>query len=306
MLIVGNVANRHYNGGHDRALVEVLCLENHMDKVKKALNILGPPMDKDTLSSTYLVAGTRYKIYNSSQLPVIAEIVNTHVDTPEVIRIASPLATFAWSLMMARYRHRYIRDWEENATVASLLYSKYMKYSSERSHRLAKVSAMMLTGCGAMSKGVMLKGHEYKAYIYYTRDSLLDLYSGATGSKYDAMVLSDHENKRNRDTLSKTKFDSYPTDVKIEAIMERLYMDTANEFLLPDMLEKTNSEIAVKMQFKTSIMNLCSQSTNSWFTDYVICSYNRIMEEFDPNCASQLYDAMSLGILDEPAINKIY
>lgn len=305
MLIIGNVANAHYINARNNGLVEVLCLEESLDVVKKALFLTDPPIDKNSLSSTYLFAGTRYLIYNSSQMPIIKEILKTHCDVPERMKIVSPLITFAWTLMKSKYIHKFFSAWEENAIVCSTLYEKYMKHSSRKGLKIARTSSMMLTGCGALARGCEVKPYEYKAYTYFTRESLIDLY-GAAISKYKGLVISNYINARNRDILAKVKFDNYTYDAKLEAVMERLYMDTANEFLLPDMMEKNNSDVSVLMQFKTSIMNLCSQTINPWFTDFIIYNYNVILEEFDPNCANILYDAISMGLLDEPPINKIY
>lgn len=306
MLIVGNVANRHYLDSPSNSLVEVLCLEDNKDNVKRALGINSTSIDTTMLSDTYLHRGTRYIIYKSSQVPVITELLLTHCDVPERITIASPLATFAWTLMKSKFLHKFINSWEENITVCSTLFNQYIKYSSHRAAQLARTTSLLLTGCGALSRGCKLKGYEYNGYNYFTRTSLFDLYGSGINSKYEGLALSRNKNGANKDILSKTHFENYSYESKIEAIMERLYVDTANEFLLPDMIEKVDSEIAVKVQFKTSIMNLCSQSSNPWFTEFVICNFNTIMEEFNPNCASILYDALSLGLLDEPAINKIY
>jgi len=293
MIAIGSAVNNFYLGRKDdNSANEYICWDEEEKKEIEAEIGLTKKDERHSNHSSvvYVKDSIHYTIHDIKKLAVFQDI-EKYLFLPKYKRImAPPLLVYAWTKTRAAFRNDNLADWENNIVTASFLYHKYMKKISEKLKFRARIWSSHLTYFGAMAFGAHFKEHTFKEYTEYTEHSLFDLfrYNGHF-SLYEKCLITTFTRSR---VLSSAFFDTLSKEDQLGLVMERLYVDCSNEFIIEELLYEAKEQIPTIDLFKTVIMYRCSQNSLSWFRDYLIHNYNDIMSEFDEKFVGELYEAV--------------
>jgi len=300
MIAIGSAVNNFYLGRKDdNSANEYICWDEEEKKeIEAEIGLtIEDKCHSNHSSVVYVKNGINYTIHDIKKLAVFQDI-EKYLFLPKYKRVmAPPLLVYAWTKTRASFRNDNLADWENNIVTASFLYHKYLKKISEKLKFRIRVWSSHLTYFGAMAYGAHFKEHTYKEYTEFTEASLFDLFRYDNHqSLYEKCLITTFTRTR---VLSSSYFDALSKNQKLGLVMERLYVDCANEFLLEELLYTGKEGIPTIDLFKTAIMYRCSQNGLNWFREYLIHNYNDIMSEFDAKFVEELYEAVRWQKLDK-------
>jgi len=294
MIAIGNAANNFYLGKVDKdpAHLEFLCWEDsEVEELIKEFKV-GETLAKFTnnVSKTYLLTDKYLTIHNVAKMPFFKTISRSLITTANSRRIASPMLTYSWCKVKSSFLCDNIDNWEQDVLTCATLYKKYFSnLDSSMTFRLSTWKNSLIF-FGAMGFGSSYEHYSFKPYTDYDENTLLDLFKhDDLGSIYKNTLLAISGGKFQ---LSKALFDRLPANKKLGLVMERLYTDCTNEFILDELLYRNVTELSTLALFKTTVMNRCSLSEFPWLTYYIIHNYPVIMKEFDPHFVDELFEAI--------------
>lgn len=293
MIAIGSAVNNFYLGKKDdNSANEYICWDEEEKKEIEAEIGLTKENERHSNHSSvvYVKDSIHYTIHDIKKLAVFQDI-EKYLFLPKHKRMmAPPLLVYAWTKTRASFRNDNLADWENNIVTASFLYHRYMKKISEKLKFRARIWSSHLTYFGAMAFGAHFKEHTFKEYTEYTERSLFDLfrYNGHS-SLYEKCLITTFTRTR---VLSSSYFDALSKEDQLGLVMERLYVDCSNEFIIEELLYETKDTTPTIDLFKKVIMYRCSQNGLSWFREYLIHNYNDIMSEFDAKFVGELYEAV--------------
>jgi len=300
MIAIGTAVNNFYLGKTklDSDTMEFICwTDEEINELKEEYSLKQEQIcHKNQSSITYKVGTKYFTIHDIKPLPVF-RYFETHLFMPSKgRRIAPPLLTYAWNKARATFINSDLNNWESYITTHSFLYNKFIKTAPKYYKTQLKTWANSLTFFGAMGHGANYSQYKFSTYDYYTEESLLNLFAYSDlGSIYNNISLSLPSGEKK---LSKHLFDRLDHEKQLGLVMERLYTDCANEFILEELLYNEITGLSTEVLFKTSVMQRCSQSTYPWLTDFITENYIEIMEEFDPNFVDSLFNAIKFKTLE--------
>src|SRR4030042_2069618 len=293
MIAIGRAINNFYLGRKDEESAnEYICwTEKEKEEIQKEIGLTEENKFHSNHSSVvYIKDGNSYTIHDIKKLVVFQDIEKYLVLPPGKRVMAPPLLVYAWAKVRGSFRNDNLNDWENNMVTASYLYHKHVKNLSDKLIFRVKLWVSHLTYIGAMAFGAHFKEHTFKEYGHFTEASLFDLfkYEGHKSLYEKCLIMTYTRSKE----LSMPYFESLDKDQQLGLVMERLYVDCANEFILDELFYTSKEEVPTIELFKTVIMYRCSQNGLSWFRDYLIHNYNEIMSDFDERFVDELYEAV--------------
>jgi len=293
MIIIGRAANNHYMGIEDRLPPdEYICWDTEeKSKLIKKLNLKTVDIcHKNSGSTTYKFNSGKLTIHLATDHPVFKEL-NRHIFRIKDKNIMSPLLfTYSWTRIKALFQSADINTWEENIKTHTYLYKKVIKNYPAKWLRLLDIWSSHLTFFGAMGYKQIYSEHSYKPYSTFTEKSLFSLFmhDGTTSAWADSILFTvDGPGKP-----SQSLFKRMEPKRKLAAIMERLYVDCTNEFILDELMFRDMSGLTIEQMFKNVVMWRASSARYPWIANYIITHYDDIMNEFDDYFVDQLEDAM--------------
>lgn len=306
MMIVGRAANNIYLGLEDELPPnEFICWNNEEVKnIKEKLKVKEKDVcHTNNASVTYHTEGKYYTIHDATKVAVF-ESFKRHAFTATKVTLAPLSFVYSWTRAKATYLSSNLEDWEDNIKTHSHIYETYMKDVPEKWHRRTDLWAKYLIFFGAMGYKQSYIPHQYKSYDLFTEDSLFDLFKFDRPSSLwqDSLLCLTSGKTQPSQSLWKCLSD----ENKLELIMERLYVDCANEFLIDELVEFDATTQDIVRLFKKAIMFRCSQPNNPWLTTYMLTHFKLIMSSFDEYFPDYLADAIQWNLLIRTKVNRIY
>ena len=298
MLVLGRAANNYYMGiNNDESPNEYLCWnKEEQNTLIKELKLKDEDICfRNEVSTVYERNGSKFTIHDAEVLPVFKSIGRYIPIIDGKYEMAPLLVVAAWAKAIALFRQEDINNWHNFANTYSYLYPTIEKLDSKWRKRL-RVWTSHLTFIGALSYNHDFMPYKYKDYNYFTEDSLFKLYKSDGFYSYWKKLTGGSSDKK---SPNYTMFSKMSHQDRIDAVLERIYVDCTNEYLLEEILEGKSSEEATIDLFKKSIMNRCSQPNFPWLAEFIVENYKEIMEEFDPYFTDNLMDAIQYKMLKE-------
>ena len=300
MIIVGKAANNFHLGIEDDSIPnEFVCMtKEETDNITKKLKLKKEDICHNNFASdTYLSNGHYYTIHNVERMAAFNTITKHIFVDPYRTKVAPLSLVYAWARTRARFQSKDVSTWEQYITMYNYLYQNRFKELSKEFHKKSEAWSNHLVFFGAMGYRQEFNAYEFKEYGIFTEESLFALMSkNGVNSSFITCLLSI---SKGGTMLSKTMFSHSSASFKLEVVMERLYVDLANEFLLDEIVYKEIHKDETLTLFKKIIMRRCSQLEKPWFADYILENYSTIIKEFDPLVVDKLKDGIEWDMLTQ-------
>jgi hypothetical protein len=305
MIAIGNAVNKFYldQDMQDTDNIEFICwTEKEIEKVQKEHKLKKSIIcHSNTVTRVYKKHNRFISIHDATATPVF-NLFKKHYPAIEFSNdIAPPTFTYAWAISHLDFIHNNIEDWVMHAKVANELYIKYYKEANPTFLMAARTLASHLTRFGALGYSSTFTPHKYKDYTDFSEESLFDLFKyNNQPSLFQKCSLETHTGKT---VLSNAIFKRLPYKEQIGCVLERLYVDYANEFLINDYLYQEPDEMDILKLFNKCIMYNSTRKLTTWFQEFIIHNYNEIINAFDFNFIDELEDAIMYNMLDRSLPN---
>lgn len=290
MLIIGDLATNFYYDIVNIPDIDIIHSNSNEELIKKHLEIKSEPLYSYGALNTYTENNKIFNLYNSDKLLVLKSILKDNMADNDEIKIASPKVLFSWISMKTSYIHNNLKKWENNMLIYHYLYHKYFKNFSEKELVKLKYSITHINILGAMGFEMQHKSYQYIEFHTFTKDSLYDLFTIHPKSLYKQILIKKHSIYG--DLLSKRHWDKLIYSHKIDTVLERLYVDSSNEYLIPEIMYGQINSYSVLELIHKSIMNLCTGVNSVWLSKFVKENYCEILDNVDLLFADTLYSAI--------------
>tara|TARA_R110000822_G_scaffold73853_13_gene177637 strand:+ start:9250 stop:10170 length:921 start_codon:yes stop_codon:yes gene_type:complete len=280
MLVLGNLLGKKYLKSIESKTVEVIHTGKTEKKVKRELKLFGLPLKKTTYSQHYMKGRVHYVLHNADSIFVLKWMLQENFCN-DGYKAASPFMQYAWSKVMSGFEHKDIGDWVDTCLLHSRLHKNFFAptITPELFLKATELATRLKHIAG---EHPLVERHTtiFNDFDLYTRRSMLEFYSIGKGSLYHSLLVKpDNDNKPMfRDYLNRSVWEKLNRSQKIEAVLERIYADVANEELLDAICRGDNMSVydETKLLYKYLMIAACEKAT-SYFSNFIINNLEDIL-----------------------------
>ena len=152
--------------------------------------------------------------------------------------------------------------------------TKYLKYDGNLSTWLTK------------TEEIEKKIHKSAPFCTYKKSDLYELVTSSTRSLYERCLMNKHSEE---EMIAEYVFRNMSNEEKIGAILEKLYVETINEYIIPELEIYNRMPKDINNLFMNTYMNYCSGYYNFSMINYAIENYNEIMARYSEKIISVVF-----------------
>jgi len=278
MLVIGEVASREVKKDSIVKQIEIIYHPQHRSYIEDTLK-LKEEKRINTFMSSYVNDKYSFLLINTNGSASLKKLLQNTFSDDKVFKIANPTINYIFDLLKVRKIHSDIYKWER-------ILNSYINTKEKFINTLKDQDKTVENQIRTFSNNFIhiffkYPGMNINPYKYKNIDKTLkkDLYNIVTeNNKSVYLEMSMPESGY----LYRSVWDRYSDIEKINASLERLYVDTLNEFIIPLYSKNVSlKEKDLKELFMRSIMNVNSTMANRWFPDFIIENYKEIMSKFN-------------------------
>jgi hypothetical protein len=297
MLVIGDISIQSVNKKADIRNVEIIYSNtNEKQYTKTVLDIQGIG-SRIGVGSELFIANkkTNVILHDASSFPALKEVIRLSSATGLFFKIATPSINYVFDRAKIYNINRNFQEWERRVKSFSFLDRKYIQpYRDIRDDNTLRV-----INCRSLSLGSFIRSdsnifnspYKYKVFDKYTRRSLLEIVTtkelNASNLKKIIFIESG--------LLLPTQWKNLNNEEKIEAVMERLYIDVINEFIIPYLedFKCSPNNLDVFENFKNCIMYMGSQKTEEWFYRFAVKNYEELLLRYNTGFKKAFINAIN-------------
>lgn len=277
MVVLGNLPSKRYVEAVYTDTINVIHEDSWSKRVKRKLKLLGEPVQMTKYSHVHLVGGKRIILFNADGLPALKELLMKEVPTMN-LKFASTYLNYVWSRAFSNFNYTDVTEWVDATRLFGKLHRDYFTPSiqPELHARAVKDSEKLFFIAGDYPL-ITPTMNTYKNFDMYTRESVLEACS-LNNSIYWELLKAPTKSSLPifRDKLDLQKWCALDDNGRVEAVLERVYSDIANEIVFRDLCI-TNIEYTIM----EAIMNAANNQGDAFFSMFIRINFDRIMSEAD-------------------------
>lgn len=305
MVILGNLVAESYGLNTKSNVIDVIVSKGDVKKAKKQFRIFNGPTNTTKYGKIYSTPKGRFMFYDANRLPILNEIYNSSFSHRQ-LTFAPPIYMYAWATNKARLLHAdtNLEEWERSVAIHNHLRMEYFgrHIVADYEKKLGRITADMVT-MNFERPDYKPEGYVYKPFDVYRREDLFELFASEHREKslYEGILIAPKANFRHmRDMASYMKWCKYTHTEKLDAIVERLYVDVCNEFLIDEMTQgwtaKTFS-FSLREMVTLAFMYAITDVDHVWLSRFILENYEDIWKRIDLNALDLLYEATQSNYL---------
>ena len=278
MIVLGNLPSSKYIDGVYTKTTNIIYAPGQLNKVKRELRLLGGPVATTKMSYQYQIGGRNFFLHDAGSIPALTKLY--HGDVPgDKFKLASTFTQYAWARAFSSFHHESTMEWVDTTRTFGKLHRMYFRptIQPELHVKAAKMSKNLYYVAGDYPI-VRSVGYNYEPWDKYTRASVLDSISNNKSSLYDELLT--FSGKPNlpmvRDRLNLQKWVSFSDEERIEAVLERVYSDIANEYHFKNVCY-AHEELVIM----TMLMRAATRCLDEWFSLFIRINFDKIMSQAD-------------------------
>jgi len=277
MIVLGNLPSKRYVEAVYTDTINVIHEDAWSKRVRRKLKLLGEPFKMTKYCHMHLVGGKKIMLFNASGLPALKEIFLKDVPTMN-LKFASTYLNYVWARAFSSFNHKDVTEWVDTTRLFGKLHRDYFipSIQPELHARAVKDSEKLFFVAGdyPLIEPTMNK---YKDFDIYTRESVLEACSMTSSIYWDLLKAPGKPNLPIfRDKLDLQKWCSLDDNGRVEAVLERVYSDIANEYVFRDLCI-SNIEYTVM----DALMQAANNQGDAFFSMFIRINFDRIMSEAD-------------------------
>ena len=282
MLVIGDLNSN--NLIHDNFKIlnkEFICedsneIVNHVEKFKlKKQNII----NANNYSISYKKRGTIYTFHDASNYLILESLCKLSANTKFKTKYASKLSEWAICKSRLKFVHDKVESWANRVETYLDLNDELDKYSPDIKKKVNSMS-IGLTASNIKTYGIKKSPYKFREFDTYTKNSLYELVSKNSNSMYKKIVLNPHSNKSD-DYAVDNLFNKLSYDQKINAFIEKIYVQMINEYVIPELEIYKRIPTNLFEIFIITFMNIASHYSSFTFINFGIHNYYNIIGNFD-------------------------
>ena len=305
MVVLGNLLGKELGLGISSPEVEIIYKSEDLKKVKDSFNLPYSPVFGDSFTSVYNTKKGKVILYNADKMPILRKIYESSF-TRGNFKFAPLIYAYIWAKSKITYIHKHdIREWENTLLIYDHLNSNYFGDNiSEEQKKEIENLYYQFNPVVATNNSLVVMPHKYKPFEMYSRKELLDLFTMyKKGSLYNELLVGSPKSVFGitRDLCSRVIWEKFTHQEKIDAVIERIFADVANEFLIDDIFfNKTNSLIyGVTNMITMCFMYAISHTECKWMSNFILDNYIELWSNIDIKTLELLYEAVECDYLSK-------
>lgn len=233
----------------------------------------------NNITLTYYKNSKTYSFYDSSNYVMLQKLYVNSAGSKFKPRYADKLMEWATCKTRVRFVHKDVYSWC-NRIETYLLLSKELESYDGRTRAIIESLGNGLTSWSITNYGIDRKLHVSREFIEFKKEDLYKLVSLKKNSSVYLSILLNPYNYDN-DTIVEIKFNKLSFDDKIQAFMEKLYVDTINDYVVPYIEDHKKMPDNIFELFLKTYMNTVSKYANYGFNHFGLHHYETILNYFD-------------------------
>jgi hypothetical protein len=278
MIVLGNLPSSKYIDGVYTKTTNIIYAPGQLNKVKRELKLLGEPVATRKMSYHYKMAGRDFFLHDAGSIPALTKLYHGEVPRTD-FKLASPYAQYVWARAFSSFQHHSTMEWVDTTRTFGKLHRMYFKPTIQPElHTKAARLAKELYYVAGDYPIIDSSGDIYQPWAKYTRSSVLESIANKGVSLYDELLV--FSGKPNlpmvRDRLSLERWVAFSEEERIEAVLERVYSDIANEYHFNNVCY-AHEELVIM----TMLMRAATRCLDEWFSLFIRINFDKIMSEAD-------------------------
>lgn len=281
MLVIGDKAMSDHINFVPSGDIEIICDIAQIKKVVDEFRLPNVYINANGVR-TYRINGgkNKAKVVSHRCNKGIEYLFDSNMGQSKTVRNANLFGLAFVANNKSSVRHNNIKEWEKHARIYSKFMNTTWRKLPTKIREEFKTYSRLLMPYTIASENIQLRPYKYKDYKYFEKYDLLKLVSRMSVPIYATIVKSTNED--NYDNLDFNMWCKLAFQYKLGCALERIYLDTLNEYIVDEVVEGRDIEENVITMLKRSIMNIASQrGTSSWFGDWVRVHYDQIIDSID-------------------------
>lgn len=286
MLIIGDLASIPHGNNIITELEIIYSTDGEKKQIIESLGIKQKYFYKNDSVEYYKKNKSipyTIKLYDSRKCNLFRRILAFNRDEIGKIKRVDFITNFAFYKCKIRFRYNDHKKWEENL----LKYLNYVPRYSSIPQESKNFFHRMYNGFiyyNVIQEDVIPIEYKYGKNNIYSDEALYYCFSIEPESVYKKIEKDILTSKY----IVKNWIELKPNQ-RINAILEKLYVDTAQEYIIPYIDKEHKIPQDDLEMFKKSIMNLYTNSHYpEWFKNFIVFNYNRIIEKYSVDFLSTL------------------
>jgi|TARA_R110000822_G_scaffold152112_5_gene291313 hypothetical protein len=287
MLVFGDVATQRVYPEHEVHFVDII----YHDKLELEFIVQKYQLYRMTHNATwtheYVKGNLTYRLFSQDICKILKKILKDSFSLKYKTVIANPFINFIFDTIKVVNYHGRFDDWVNKVKSYNFLVTTYIEdlvALDQKYDRLIDRYHKMLAPFILEQRLVAMRPYVYSAFNRASRTELLSVVTTTVVNFSPYFIIWD-DFPKNEETeyLNENKFNNLPYQQKVTACVESLYIDTLNEFVIPQIqetkLQPTDSEI--ERAFTKCIMYRASQNKMAWLGHFMLYNFFAIVDDFD-------------------------
>tara|TARA_R110002124_G_scaffold281430_1_gene455688 strand:+ start:32333 stop:33226 length:894 start_codon:yes stop_codon:yes gene_type:complete len=237
---------------------------------------------QNLMCKTYKRDDLYYSFHNAGNYIVLDSILQYSMADTLSFKINPLIVEYTLCKTRIKFIHNDVKQWIKRIELYSLIGNKLDKYDPAIVNKLNGYS-LNISSWILKNNDIRNQMYKEKEFTLYNKKALHNIVSNGTTFYYD-LLLDDNE-----DIIIDYTFNKLNDSEKLKACLQKLYVTTINEYIIPYLKKHNKLPVDIYYQFMSAYMDNASNMINYRFSNYLINNYYEILSNYNENIIAKKF-----------------